>query len=68
MMKNNRSSTPYTIPIFGDQIPSVGEIIYDGQGGFVKVLRVSKPSVASRLFSGVRLPSATLLVVRVNRT
>lgn len=68
MMKYNRSAVPYTIPVFGDQIPSVGEIIYDGRGGFVKVLRVTKPSVVNRLFSGVRLPSATLLVIRVNKS
>jgi hypothetical protein len=67
-MKKGKPSIPYTIPIFGDQIPNVGEVIYDGQGGFVKVLRVTKASLASRMFStGVRTPSATLLVVPVSR-
>ena len=50
-MKSSNLGEPYTIPLYDNWTPQVGDVIYDGKGGYVKVLSVHKTPFLKKLMS-----------------
>ena len=58
---------PYLMPLYGDWVPKVGDIIFDGKGGYVQVLEINKPNWMGKLMSSQNenTVTATIKVVQV---
>lgn len=50
-MKHRPIGEPYMMPLYDDRIPQVGDIIYDGKGGYVKVLSVHKIPLLQKIIT-----------------